>query len=135
MNEAVASILKELIMGIPMADRVAGLVRPVNVLVNEVQKRYPVAWDVSETDIRKGRYIDLCPDSKHKSIMYFEDLGTQMILRKDNTQYFNSQLRLVGWLNSLKFTQFRCPHPLSTVMILQIMKALPSVAFNHGQFV
>jgi hypothetical protein len=122
MNEAIASIVKSYVMGIEMADKCAGLIRPVTLMVGDVKKTYPVAWDVSHADL-KGRYNDLMPNSKYKSLMYFEDMGTTWLERKGDNQYFDSRLRLIGWLNTSKFPSIKCPQPLSTEMILQVVKA------------
>lgn len=134
MNEAIASIVKQYIQGIEFADKVAGLIRPVTVKVGGVDKTYPVGWDVSHADCLKGKYNDLMPNSKYRSIMYFEDGGTQFLDRIGNFQTFVSTLRLVGWINTSKIPQIGCPIPQSSQMILQIIRAIPQGTVNVEPF-
>lgn len=134
MNEAIASILKSKLVGISYADKVAGLVRPVTFEINQVAKTYPVGFDVKHDDCIKGLYNDLMPNSKYKSIMYFEDNGTQFLARIGDYQVCQSSLRLVGWINTSKFQETNCPTPESTCMIMEIISAFPSTHFNQGDF-
>ena len=134
MNEAIASIVKTYVQGIDLADKVSGLVRPVTLKVGDSNKTYPVAWDVSHADCIKGKYNDLMPNSKYKSIVYFEDQGTTFLDRVGTSQYFESRLRLVGWINTKKSPAMDCPAPLSSQMIMQIVECLPTKTVNVDPF-
>jgi len=134
MNEAIGTMLKEIVMTIEMADKVAGLTRPVSMKIGDTLKTFPVGWDVSHRDCIKGRYNELMPNSKNRSVVYFEDQGTTFIERMAKIQYFESRIRLVAWLDTSKFPSIECPHPLSTEMILQIVAALPVNRVNWGRF-
>jgi hypothetical protein len=134
MNEALARIIKEKVIGISMADKVGGLVRPVTVVVGDQVKTYPVAWDVTHADCVKGKYNDLMPNSKYKSLMYFEDGGTNFTDRIGDMQVCQSSLRLIGWVNGKRFEHYGCATPVGACMIMEIVAALPSNMFNEGNF-
>lgn len=104
MNNKIAAILKTYIVTLPWADKVGGLVQTVNVLDKSgekgVEKSYPVSCDVTSDACVKGIYQALTPDSKKKSIMYFEDRGGVTFKRQEGDRlHYTAQLRLIGWLN------------------------------------
>jgi len=134
MNEMVANMIKEKVMAIRFADKVGGLVRPVTINMNGEKKTFPVSWDVSSSDLQKGKYKDLMPCSKYKSLMYFEDGGTTMLERINDIQFFQSNLRLIGWIDTSKFPQFKCTNPLAPQMIIEIMEALPTAKKTEAPF-
>jgi hypothetical protein len=130
MNETIASIVKDIILGIEMADKVAGLVRPAVLTINGAEKRFPVAFDVTAEQCQKGGYKELTPNSSYKSVMYFEDMGTTWLDRVGDVQLFEGRLKLVGWINTKKFPNMSCPNPYSTEMIKQIVRVIPVGHFN-----
>lgn len=129
MNEKIANILKAQITGLPFVDKISGLVRPLKIEVvgaNNVKalKVFPIASDVSNEACIKGAYKDLIPDSKYRSIIYFEDAGVTMTYREKRWVAFTSRLTLVCWLNLSKLMD--CDyHTGSTEAILSIMSNLP----------
>jgi hypothetical protein len=135
MNEKIASILKSKIEPLSFVDKIAGLVRPVKIEVmgaNEVKvpKIYPIASDISGESCISGQYKDLVPDSKYRSIFYFEDNGLTLTARNNRWASFNSRLTLVGWLN-LKML-FDCQtFTGSTECILSILSELPENPFSE----
>jgi hypothetical protein len=111
MNKELASILKSKIQNLPFIDKLAGLVQTVeNVQFADgdpkntpVRQKFPVSYDVTE-DTCIGPEKDLIPDSSLKSITYFEDFGSKIVATRDGITEFNSQLRLICWLNRDKLT-------------------------------
>jgi hypothetical protein len=133
MNERIANIIKTQIDGLNFVDKIAGLVRAVKVdVINEnnirVTKTFPVACDVTADECVKGRYQDLIPDSKYKSIVYFEDGGTTMTGKDRDWILFRSNLTLVAWLNLQKIG---CNCTYSTAAILSIIASLPEFPINE----
>lgn len=138
MNEKIANILKGKIQNLAFVDKIAGLVRPVKIEIldkenKRILKTYPIATDISSEQCIEGKYKDLIPDSKYKSIIYFEDNGSQITYRDHRWVGFNSRLTLVGWLNLSKL--MNCTHFTgSTEVILSIISSLPEVPFSDDIF-
>lgn len=134
MNEKIASILKTQIENLPFIDKIAGLVRPVKIEVQgkdnaRVLKTFPIASDISNEACISGQYKDLIPDSKYRSILYFEDNGCTLTYKEKRWVGFNSRLTLVGWLNLAKLKD--CGNYTgSTEAILSILAALPEITIN-----
>ena len=103
MNNKLANILKGQIEDLTWIDKIAGLVQTANVRItsgdNTTEKSYPISCNVTADACLKGDYQDLCPNSKKKSVVYFEDQGLQFDRQEGNRLYYNSSLRLVCWLN------------------------------------
>ena len=104
MNKELASLIKNKIQSFPFIDRLAGLVQtvedvqPVNEAGKMVINKFPVSYDVFGDDCT-GREKDLVPDTKFKSVTYFEDFGSKIVATRGGVTEFNSQLRLISWLN------------------------------------
>jgi len=133
MNERVANIIKTQIDGLDFIDKIAGLVRTMKMEVlgeNNVKtlKFFPVACDVTADSCISGKYQDLIPDSKYKSIIYFEDGGTTLMSKERRWVGFNSRLTLVAWLNLKKIG---CDCTYSMAAILSILEALPEFPINE----
>lgn len=73
MNQAIATIIKDQIDGLSFIDKIAGLVSTTYMTIDGVQKAFPVACCVTADDCKAGAYNDLTPDSKYKTVIYFED--------------------------------------------------------------
>lgn len=131
MNEAIATILKRRLLGMSMSDKVGGLVRPITIRIGDKNLTYPVAHDVTHSDCVKGRYNDLMPNSKYKSLMYFEDGGVTFTKREGGNQHGIGNLKLIGWINGQKFQHTECPTPLSSCMVMEVIAALPETIFNE----
>jgi len=98
----IGEILKSKLIGFTYVDRISGVVQTAvkkNAAGNLV--RYPIACDVDGKECDDtGRYLDLIPNDRFKSVMYFEDLGGSQFNEKNgNDLRFTSNIRLVGWLN------------------------------------
>jgi hypothetical protein len=144
MNNKIANILKSHIEDLTWIDKIAGLVQTVSMRekIGEsvVFKSYPVSCDIDYDSCTKGRYQDLTPNSKKKSVLYFEDMGVSFIARKGNTMVFQSSLRLVCWLNLKLIDSATCDSEVehcsvSGDYVIEILKALPDVPFSETGFV
>lgn len=134
MNHEIATILNTYISTLPFADRLAGVVKPVTFVTGTVdkpvKKTIPVDCGVSQPDCMAGKYQNLVPNSKYKSIIYWEDNG--VTTNSNNTRDFNftAQLRLVAWLNLKKLGKTDCN--LSALAVTNVLNVLPTAPFNSG---
>lgn len=125
MNNYIAEILKCKIQAVSFADKVAGMVRPVTHYRDGLPTvTYPVGYDVLHSDCTVGKESNLMPNSKYKSIMYFEDNGILAGKKEGSFQNMTASIRLVVWLNLQKITDEKCPDPGSVCAVLELMKAL-----------
>jgi hypothetical protein len=143
-NNKIANILKGYVEDLTWIDKISGLVQTVTIRIKEgetvVNKSYPVSCDIDYVECIKGRYQDLAPDSKKKSVLYFEDKGVSFIARKGNTIQFQSSLRMVCWLNLKMIDGSTCDSEVehcavSGDYVIEVLKALPSVPFTAQGFV
>jgi hypothetical protein len=127
-------ILKSYLAPLPFVDRLGGIVRPITKTDRDgektIKKTFPVDCNVTEHDCIAGQYTDLVPNSKYKSIHYFEDNGTSILQRTAMDFHFQAKLKLVGWLNLKKLGKTECS--LSSLAIANILKAFPTNYFNNG---
>jgi hypothetical protein len=118
-------------------DKTAGLVRPISIhqpnANGTVKKTFPVSCNL-DSKTSYDKYKDLIPDDKYKSIMYFEDLGVNVV--GSDARYINCQstLRLVCWLNGKRLGYDGCG--ISTIAVIEILKVFTELfnPFNEGKF-
>ena len=139
MNQAIADIIRNQIEDLDFIDKLAGLVAAVTFDMKApnnttVQKTFPIACCVSADDCKEGAYNDLMPDSKYKSVIYFEDKGVTFVKSEGIFKYYISNLRLVCWLNIEKILDLTCksenPCTYAAIAIAKIIRHLPSHPFN-----
>lgn len=137
MNRDIANILKTYIEPLPFADKVGGLVKTV-VFAQEgpdntvVKKRMPIDCGTSAKDCVAGKYVDYMPNSKYKSVHYFEDGGATPIGRDSKGFTYQSNIKLVGWLNLKKLGKTGCG--ASALAISHILKAMPTNYRNSSPY-
>jgi hypothetical protein len=141
MNQKIANIIKGHISSLDFVDKLAGLVTTATLNIGEgdakVQKSFPVACCVTADDCKTGMYNDLVPDSKYKTVIYFEDGGVSFEKAQGKWKYYDSTLRLVCWINVKKIMGDTCdsqPCTLSSCIIAKIIRALPVNPENHSPF-
>jgi hypothetical protein len=139
LNTEIADIVLDLIKNINWMDKYSGLVRPVTVAQQSsngvVKKTFPIACSVSAENCTPNNYTDLVPNTNYKSVVYFEDGGTQVVGSDSRYIDLRSNLYLIGWLNGKKLGYDGCG--ISAMAILSIIKTLrPNFnPFNSGSFV
>lgn len=143
MNEAIADIIRDYISDLSFIDKLAGLVKAVTVEMRApdnttVQKTFPVACCVTADDCKTGAYNDLVPDSRYKTVIYFEDRGTSFVRSQGPMKYYTSNLRLVCWININKITEATCkeenPCTYAAHLIVDIIRHLPTHPVNVSPF-
>lgn len=135
MNSDIANILKGYLEPLAFTDRLGGLVKAVTFVQDNgtdvVRKVMPVDCNVSGEDCTSSKYKHLVPDSRYRSVMYFEDGGVSN-LNQDSARDFTyeSSLKLVCWLNLKKMGKTSCNN--SALAIATIQNAFPTRFFNNG---
>lgn len=143
MNQAIANIIKGYIEELSFIDKIAGLtsVQYINIPDEngvQVKKAYPVACCVTADDCKSGAYNDLVPDSKYRTILYFEDGGVTFEKAEGVFQWYVSRLRLIGWVNVARLNADGCytdsPCTASTNIIIEILRNIPEWPHSHTPF-
>jgi len=138
MNYEIGTILGSYISPLNFVERLSSVVRPLSFVTGTeekpIKKVYPIDCNTSYKDCTTAskKHTDLVPNSKFKSIHYFEDNGVGTIASTQRDFRFESKVRLVGWLNLKKLGKTDCS--ISSKAVLQIINALPSGRFNSGEF-
>ena len=137
MNTRIANIIVSYIEDLPWMDKLAGItyVAKVNVTSEgrKVEKRFPISCDKAYDDVcKEGCYDELAPNSAHTSVVYFEEGGFNLLRRESNRLYYESNLRLVAWLNYTKLRGGGCGS--SAKYVTDIIKSLPSVPLTIDDF-
>lgn len=115
MTDIIIDLIKEDISALHWIDRYAGLVVPAT---RHIPKKnefgfedfnteiFPVAINVDNTRCwENGLYKDLVPDSKYKSVAYWEDIsglqkvGVRTLSKRREIHYYQASLRFVCWVN------------------------------------
>jgi hypothetical protein len=107
MNKELATVLRTKLAGLPFVEILAGMAQTVTqsdpnqdeTAPAVITKRFPVSYDVTGAGNCVGTEVALIPDSSKKSIIYFEDFGISVTGRLHGLVAYNSQLRLICWLN------------------------------------
>ena len=139
MNSAIADIVGSYFSSQPWCDKIGGLAKIVTIFDrdqnnNPTIKRFPVSCNTSLDECKQGRYSDLVPNSKLRSLFYFEDGGNTLQKRYAESFEFVARLKLVGWINLSMFKLQERQCTLSDRMVAQILKAMPDNYINTGIF-
>lgn len=144
MNHKIANIFKRHIDDLTWVDKIAGLVQTANIRQKEgdsyVNKSYPISCDITVDQCTSGQYQDLAPDSKKKSVLYFEDGGVDFVERIGNRMKFRGSLRLVCWLNLREINRGTCDGDagdcgISGDYVIDVIKTLPTSPISTVDFV
>jgi hypothetical protein len=130
----IGTILKGYISPLSFVDKIGGVVRVVTKTETDssgrqVRKSFPVDCEVTNEDCLSGKYVDLVPNSKYKSVIYFEDQGIRPITQDVIDFTFEASLKLVCWLNLKKLGKINCSN--SALAYLNILKVLPTRYINQ----
>lgn len=116
---------------LPFLDQYAGVVKPIkykSAATNNVEKTFPASCKSTLEECESGKYYELVPDSKKKSVLYLEDKGARFIKKDGPFVSWQASYDLVCWLNKdlLGFTG--CSY--SAIAIMGIIDKLPDIPFN-----
>jgi hypothetical protein len=146
MNQTVANILKDYLIDCDcdFVDKIGGLVQTVyeNIIDkegNKVQKAYPVSCNFTAEDCKNGLYNEFTPDSKYKTVIYFEDGGVTLNNRQGKFVCYTSNLKLVCWINTILYKADWCgqgvPCTVGAEIIKKIICCLPQLPVNVTPYV
>ena len=143
MNQAIADIIKGHIEDLDFVDKIAGLTSAATFVIKgkeneEAEKTVPIACCVTADDCKEGAYNDLMPDSRYKTVIYFEDEGVSFERAEGKWKYYTSDLRLVCWINVARVLADCCKTgqacTLAAHLIAEIIRVLPDFPENHSPF-
>lgn len=136
MNIDIAEVLKGFLTTASFTDKIAGLVQTMRVGItnNDGQRTeslFPVSCLYTYDECKTGKYAELVPNSKYKSILYFEDNGLSFGQREGRWQFVESRLKLICWANMKKIDK---DDYNSSNMISEILYLFPDMPFDSGIF-
>lgn len=124
MNNKIANIIVDYIKDLDWIDKLAGLTQVAKINQNGVEKRYPISCSMAFDDVCvEGCYDELAPNSAYQSVVYFEDGGVSFSSQRGNKLYYESNLRLIAWLNYKKLGG-GCGSTVN--YIIDLIRSLPS---------
>jgi hypothetical protein len=137
----ICEILKNKIINEPYVDKIAGLVQVAQDVQSSKQgsivKRFPIACDVTGKDCADAtfRLSELVPNSKNKSVIYFEDISGVTFRGQERNEFiFQARPRLVCWLNQKQLGKNECS--ITPLVVANIIKALgTNKRFNDGLYI
>lgn len=134
MISAIGDIIISKINNLPFIDKYAGVVRVIKFKSTTGKiGSFPADCKTTFDECSKGkRYLDLCPDSSKKSVLYLEDSGLRQVSKNGLIQQYEAQFNLVCWLNLPKLGVSDCSY--SSVAIGAILKNLTIPQFHSGIF-
>jgi hypothetical protein len=127
MIKQVTDKAKELIEAITWADQVYGVVRPIIKVQQHADSKIsystlPVAENPLNACTTEGNLISVSPDGKKNVVIWMEDRGTRIITEDKKRDKYESDFRIVVWINSKKFTAAYSAIPM--MMQQEIISAL-----------
>jgi hypothetical protein len=133
--------IKAAIESLDIIERISGLVIPIDVpqLKNGVKvgtNTVPVALDVEgQQCYERGQYFDMLPNSKYKSVVYFEQQNdidfTEFQDVHDDIRIFETDLRIVFWVNHKKLGYTE--DSITDRLVLTVLQALDQ-ASETGEY-
>lgn len=134
----IGDIIKTYLEQLPFKDKVGGIVKAITFAQGDdegtgvVRKVMPVDCRVTHRDCIAGKYTDLIPNSKYKSVMFMEDFGTNVIEREARDFSFQSNIRLIVWLNLKKMGITNCS--ASALAVATILDKFPTQHINSSPY-
>jgi hypothetical protein len=106
MNKALSLVLLSALGDLPYIDKKTGVVqvvlRPITENGETAYRKIPVSTLATSQECEAPEHsgVDMIPDSQYKGMLYFEDRGSGVGARRASAQQYQSDLRLVCWLNT-----------------------------------
>lgn len=137
MIQSIAEAIRTRIAPLSFMDKHAGVVRAAtfatedpNVAGRWIRKSFPIACDVTKDECLTGAWRDLVPDTRYKSVSYFEDGGVRYVGKEGNLIQYKASLNWICWLNLPKLGVTDCS--ISGAIISSVIAAIPDQPFNSG---
>jgi len=131
----IGNILINQFVTLPWVDKYAGVVKIMsfsdkNKDGKQVIKKFPAVCTLTPQDCSEGRYLDLCPDSKKKSVMFLEDNGLRFVRQEGRHYSFKASFNHVLWLNIPLLKVNECSY--SSLATIGMLKKLPVTPFQSS---
>jgi hypothetical protein len=128
-NRLLVQNIKPFLDSVTFIDRVSGLVKTVEKKNADGKRKnsFPASHDIElPTPLQPNEYADMSPNSKFKSVTYFEDYGCRILGQHGKNWQYESLIRLVSWVNYQKAQ-------LDELSIIhELLSALPQ-GYNNGE--
>lgn len=128
------NIIIDSVKNLSFIDKYAGIVRVASyndtIDSKQIKKTFPLSCSVDISDPTQEHFMDLCPDSKKKSVLYLEDNGCRFLKVEGHLYYFRGNVDLVCWMNLPLLGMIDCM--ASAKAVLSILSALPIQPKNNG---
>ena len=112
-------------------DKIYGLSKILIIKKDKLEKKIPAIINLRKTTCNASDYIDLIPNTNIRSLVYFEDQGTNLIDSNCRYYYFRSNIRLVYWCNlKLINKNYLSTEPIQAVIIREL-KQLNIASFDY----
>lgn len=141
MNKPLSLALLSAIGELPYIDKKTGVVqvveKPINVGGETVFKKIPVSSIATSQECGAADLsaVEMVPDSRFKGLMYFEEKGSGLGVRRSASQQYRSDLRLVVWLNTVRINGGIPDMLLGPQAMNEIIQILTGRTFNSGIFI
>lgn len=131
----IGDIIIDRLSSLPWMDKYVGVVKTLTFQATDktgktILKRMPVSCRTSAADCSTGRYEDLLPDSRVKSVTFLKDNGVRFVKRDGNRFYFRASYNLVVWLNLPGLGFEGCSY--AGIAIAGILSKVPQVPFQSS---
>lgn len=130
----IANILKSQIEDLNWIETIEGIVKPLKYRQKGGKEvTIPAVINATPTLCQQGKYLDLLPDTKKKSIIYFEDGGFDEI-DSFSCHYlrYEAILKLICWVNLKLINQ---TYNSTTLLEQSIIKAIPYQITNSSPYI
>lgn len=130
----IGDIIIDRLSALPWLDKYCGVVRTLTYQSKDNTgkasiKKMPISCRTSAAACSSGRYVDMLPDSRVKSVVFLEDNGVRFTKRDGNRFYFRASYNLVVWLNMPALGYSDCSY--SGIAIAGILSKIPQVPFQN----
>jgi hypothetical protein len=144
MTRQVAKFLASRLFGIQVMDKIGGVVQVAEKAIQGDElgstriMKFPVSDQFHVRDgvnCATGAVIDFIPDSKLRSMAYFEDQGSTIDKMRGLTLFMKSRLRLVCWFNPVLIDKDYATRETDPSAIFQaaVLTWLTSMQHERGQ--
>ena len=134
MTNDIGDIVIDRLSTLPWMDKYVGVVKTLSYQGQDktgkaIIKRMPVSCRTSADECSSGRYTDLLPDSRVKSVTFLKDNGVRFVSRDGNKFYFRASFNLVVWLNLPALGYEACSY--GGIAIAGILTKFPATPFQN----
>ena len=136
MIDSIIDLIKTDISTLSWIDKIGGVVTPLKIKKKNgtatIEKIIPVCYNDSKTTCEISDYIDYCPNSKFKSVSYFEVTSMSELDRFSKYSTYEADIRFVCWVNLPLINSTLTP---DNTLLYEVLTVLPKKISNTTPFV